>query len=281
MKNIVTYWQNLPYHLNPIFLKIGGIEIRYYGLMYVVAALVTYILIRYRVKKEHLKISDETILDIFLWGISGVIIGGRLGYVLFYNFPYYLRHPIEIILPFSQGKYVGISGMSYHGAVIGIIISGLIYNRVKRVNFLELGDLLATTFPLGYTFGRIGNFINGELYGRVTTLPIGMYFPSDPLHKLRFPSQLFEGFFEGFVLFIILWSIRKKRFPRGYLLSFYIIGYGITRFFIEFIRQPDPQIGFILKYFTMGQVLSSFMIIGGFILLYLSKVLSEGEKNEI
>ncbi len=281
MENIVTYWQNLPYHLNPIFLKIGGVEIRYYGLMYVIAALVTYILIKYRVKKEHLKVSDETILDIFLWGISGVIIGGRLGYVLFYNLPYYLKHPIEIILPFSQGKYVGISGMSYHGAVIGIIISGLIYSKVKKVSFLELGDLLATTFPLGYTFGRIGNFINGELYGRVTTLPIGMYFPNDPLHKLRFPSQLFEGFFEGFILFIILWNIRKKGFPRGYLLSFYIIGYGITRFFIEFIRQPDPQIGFILKYFTMGQILSFFMIIGGFVLLYLSKILLGREKNEI
>ncbi len=281
MENIVTYWQNLPYHLNPTFLKIGGVEIRYYGLMYVVAALLTYVLIKYRIKKENLKISNDTVLDIFLWGISGVIIGGRLGYVLFYNLPYYINHPLEIILPFAHGKFVGISGMSYHGAVVGIIVSGLIYNRVKKVNFLELGDLLATTFPLGYTFGRIGNFINGELYGRETNLPIGMYFPTDPLHKLRFPSQLFEGFFEGFILFIILWSIRKKSFPRGYLLSIYIIGYGIMRFFIEFIREPDPQIGFIFGHFTMGQLLSILMISGGIALLYISKILSRRQKDEI
>ncbi len=275
MENIVNYWQMIPYHLNPIFLKIGNFELRYYGLMYVIAAVITFLLIIYRTKTEKLNIESETIADIFIWGIIGVLVGGRLGYVLFYNFPYYIKHPLEIILPFRDGKFVGIAGMSYHGAVIGIIITGLIYRRVKKVSFLELGDLLATTFPLGYTFGRIGNFINGELYGRPTNLPIGMYFPSDPLHKLRFPSQLFEALLEGIVLFLILWSLRKKGYPRGYLLSFYIIGYGIARFLVEFVRQPDPQIGFIFKYFTMGQILSIFMILGGIILLYISKTLDK------
>ncbi len=279
MEKVLLYWQRIPYLLNPIFIKLGNFEIRYYGLMYVIAALVTYGLIVYRIKTENLNIKKETVADIFIWGISGVIIGGRLGYVLFYNLNYYLSHPLEVIVPIRDGKYVGISGMSYHGAIIGIIIAGLLYWKIKKVSFLELGDLLATTFPLGYTFGRLGNFINGELYGRATDLPIGMYFPRDPLHKLRYPSQLVEALLEGIVLFLILWSLRKKKFPKGYLLSFYIIGYGTARFLVEFIREPDPQIGYIARCFTMGQILSFGMIIGGFIVLYISKYLSERSKD--
>lgn len=271
MENLWNYWQWIPYHISPVLVKIGNFEIRYYGLMYVITAILTYLLIIYRINTEKLNISKDTINDIFIWGIIGVIIGGRLGYVIFYNLPYYLKHPTEIIFPFKNGKFVGIAGMSYHGAIIGIILISFIFCKLKKIDFLEVGDLFASAFPLGYTFGRIGNFINGELYGRPTNLPIGMYFPSDPLHKLRFPSQLVEALLEGIVLFIILWSLRKKNLPKGYILSFYIIGYGIARFFAEFLRQPDPQIGFIMRYFTMGQLLSAIMIVSGLILLHISK----------
>ena len=126
---------------------------------------------------------------------------------------------------------------------------------------------MCPAIPLGYTFGRLGNFINGELYGRVTTVPWGMYFPLDPTHQLRHPSQLYEAFFEGILLFIILWSLRETKFFDGFLFSLYLIGYGLVRIFIEFVREPDSQLGFILGSFTMGQILCICMILGGILIM--------------
>lgn len=274
MENWIDCWQYLPYRIRPDILTLGSFQLRYYGLMYIVAFFVTYVLVSYRLKKENFSYSMETIQDFFLWGISGLIIGARLVYVLFYNPAHYLRHPLEIVLPFafSNGaRFVGISGMSYHGGVVGIIIAALVFCRRKGINFWDLADLFCPAFPLGYTFGRIGNFLNGELFGRTTTVPWGMFFPMSPDRELRHPSQLYEAFFEGIALFLILWSLRKKRPFPGFHLALYIIGYGFIRFFIEFYREPDYQLGLFFNSLSMGQILCIIMVLTGIALLILKK----------
>jgi phosphatidylglycerol:prolipoprotein diacylglycerol transferase len=270
----LSWWQHIPEHINPNIIEIGTFQLRYYGLMYVVAFAIVYLLALYRIKNEDFKIPKETLQNYFIWAILGVIVGGRLGYVLFYNFKYFIHNPLEIIIPFdfSNGcRFTGISGMSYHGGVIGVILFSSLFCNKYKVNFWHLADLLCPTIPLGYTFGRLGNFINGELYGRVTNVPWGMYFPLDPTHQLRHPSQLYEAIFEGIFLFILLWSLRKIKTFDGVFLSLYLIGYGFVRFFIEFVREPDPQLGFILGHLTMGQLLCIIMILGGIFIMISKK----------
>jgi phosphatidylglycerol:prolipoprotein diacylglycerol transferase len=270
----LSWWQHIPEHINPNIIEIGTFQLRYYGLMYVVAFAIVYLLALYRIKNEDFKIPKETLQNYFIWAILGVIVGGRLGYVLFYNFKYFIHNPLKIIIPFdfSNGcRFTGISGMSYHGGVIGVILFSSLFCNKYKVNFWHLADLLCPTIPLGYTFGRLGNFINGELYGRVTNVPWGMYFPLDPTHQLRHPSQLYEAIFEGIFLFILLWSLRKIKTFDGVFLSLYLIGYGFVRFFIEFVREPDPQLGFILGHLTMGQLLCIIMILGGIFIMISKK----------
>jgi phosphatidylglycerol:prolipoprotein diacylglycerol transferase len=259
-------WQHLPARISPNLFEFGAFQIRYYSLMYLVAFAVTYLLVTSRIKKEHYPYTAETIQDCFVWIILGLIIGARLGYVLFYNFSYYLGHPLEIFLPFdfTDGvRFVGISGMSYHGGAIGVVLAGLTFCRRHRIDFWRFADLFVPAVPLGYTFGRIGNFINGELYGRATTVAWGMVFPHDPLQVVRHPSQLYEAFFEGLVLFALLWSIRKKSPFDGFLLALYLMGYGLVRFFIEFYREQDPHLGFIWVSLTTGQALCLMMMAAG------------------
>ena len=259
-------WQHLPYHINPNIVEIGSFQIRYYSLMYIVAFLLTYILVSYRVKSENYNYKTEIIQDFFIWAIVGLIFGARLGFVFFYNFGYYMRNPLEILLPFEFAhgmRYVGISGMSYHGGALGVLVASLIFFRKHNIPFWSFADLICPAVPLGYTFGRIGNFINGELYGRVTGMPWGMYFPLDFTHQLRHPSQLYEAFFEGIFLFIILWSIRKKKPFDGFLLSTYLTGYGFVRFVIEYFREPDPNHGLIWGVLSMGQILCLLMMLTG------------------
>lgn len=266
----MNWWNSIPKHINPNIVEIGSFQLRYYGLMYVVAFTIVYLLVLYRLKNEKYEFPKETIQNYFGWAIIGVIIGGRLGYVLFYDFKYFAVNPLKIICPFdiSNGlHYVGISGMSYHGGVIGVILVSIFFCQKYRINFWRFADFLCPAIPLGYTFGRLGNFINGELYGRVTTVPWGMYFPLDPTHQLRHPSQLYEAFFEGVFLFIILWSLRKRKFFGGFLFCLYLIGYGLARFFIEFVRKPDSQLEFIFGPFTMGQILCACMILGGTLIM--------------
>jgi phosphatidylglycerol:prolipoprotein diacylglycerol transferase len=266
----LNWWNSIPKHINPNIVEIGSFQLRYYGLMYVVAFTIVYLLALYRLKNENYEFPKETIQNYFGWAIIGVIIGGRLGYVLFYDFKYFAANPLKIICPFdiSNGlHYVGISGMSYHGGVIGVILVSIFFCQKYRINFWRFADLLCPAIPLGYIFGRLGNFINGELYGRITTVPWGMYFPLDPTHQLRHPSQLYEAFFEGIFLFIILWSLRKRKFFGGFLFCLYLIGYGLARFFIEFVRKPDSQLEFIFGPFTMGQILCACMILGGTLIM--------------
>jgi phosphatidylglycerol:prolipoprotein diacylglycerol transferase len=255
LSDFFYFWQHLPSRIDPNIFQIGSFQVRYYSLMYIVAFALTYFLVVFRLEKEKFPYTRETIQDFMLWAIIGIILGGRLGYVLFYNFEYYLRHPSEIFLPFdfSHGvRFVGISGMSYHGGLVGLIAASLIFCKKYRISFWNMADLFAPAVPLGYTFGRIGNFINGELWGRATAVPWGMYFPLDGSGLLRHPSQLYEAFFEGVLLFAVL--------------ALYMVGYGLVRFFIEFYREPDAQLGFVIGSLSMGQVLSLLMVIAGVVI---------------
>ena len=268
IKEWISCWNHLPEHISPIFLTMGHFQLRYYGLMYLVAFTTTYLLVLSRIKNEHIAFKKENIENYFVWAILSVLIGGRLGYALFYNLSYYIKHSLEIILPFDIDngfQYTGLYGMSYHGALIGVILASIGFCLRYKLNFWSFVDLLAPVVPLGYTFGRLGNFINGELYGRVTTVPWGMYFPLDLTHQLRHPSQLYEALFEGLFLFVILWSLRKKVTIPGVIFSFYLIGYGLIRFILEFFREPDQQLGFILGQFSMGQILCFAMVLTGVI----------------
>ena len=161
--------------------------------------------------------------------------------------------------------------MSYHGGLIGAILASLFFCYKNKVNFWHFADLFSPTIPLGHTFGRIGNFLNGELFGRVTSVPWAMYFPLDPTGQLRHPSQLYEAFFEGIFLFVILWGVRKKRLFNGFHFCLYIISYGTVRFCIEFIREPNHGLGSIWHFFTMGQLLSTAMILGGIFIMLINR----------
>lgn len=266
MNQFWHWWQNLPGQINPVIIELGGFKLQYYGLMYLAGFAVIYALVAYRIKNREFNISLKLIESLSTTLIIGVILGGRLGYVIFYNLSHYLRHPLEIFLPFdfSNGvTFTGISGMSYHGGLIGVIIAAWVFTLRNKLDFWEIADLFIPAIPLGYTFGRIGNFINGELFGRITTSCFGMYFPYAPGPALRHPSQLYEAFFEGIFLFAVLWNLRKHIRTPGAMLALYLMGYGIIRFGIEFFREPDAHMGFVFLFFSAGQVLCSFMIISG------------------
>ena len=261
------WWQHLPRNIDPNLFEIGSFQLRYYGLMYIVAFAISYGLLVYRARRDNFDwYTPERIQDLMVWFIVGTILGGRLGYVLFYDFTYFMTHPLKIFLPFdfSDGfRFTGISGMSYHGGVIGVVMAGYLYCRRQKQAFVTMIDFVAPVAPLGYTFGRIGNFINGELYGRVTDVPWGMLFPQDPTHQLRHPSQLYEAFFEGVFLFVFLWLLRNHPRCKGGMLGLYLIGYGTVRFGIEFFREPDPHLMYVLGPLTMGQVLCATMVLIG------------------
>jgi len=270
MNNFIEWWQHLPEQINPNLITIGTFQIRYYGLMYLLGFATVYLLLRYRIKRESTGFSVKLIADYFFWIIPAVLVGGRLGYVLFYNLGYYLAHPLEIFLPFEFSRegirYIGIYGMSYHGALLAVILATIIFCRRNKIGLWKFSDFVVPAIPLGYTFGRIGNFINGELYGRPTDCFLGMYFPADPTGQLRHPSQLYEAFFEGIFLFVIFWGLRRSSRLSGLFFPAYLIGYGVVRFFVEFFRQPDVQLGFIFGWMTMGQILCLAMIAAGFII---------------
>lgn len=270
MIEFLDWWQHLPGNFSPVLFEIGPLSLRYYGLMYVVAFLIVYFLAVYRLNHEpDIPLSKKQAGDLMTAMILGLIIGARIGYVVFYNFSYYLHHPLEIILPFdfSNGvTFIGIAGMSYHGGLIGVVLSAMWYCRKTAIPFQTAADLFIPGIPLGYTFGRLGNFINNELYGRVTRSAIGMHFPGAPGGELRHPTQLYEAFFEGIFLFFILWFLRHARLPRGAMIPAYLFGYGVVRFFIEFFREPDAHLGFVFLWFTMGQVLCFAMIGCGIVL---------------
>jgi len=246
--------------INPILIDLGPIKVGWYGLMYVFGFVASYLLVRYQMKRKDFGISKVEVDDLYFYLVIGLMIGARLGYILFYDLKMYLSDPLEMFA-FWHG------GMSFHGGLIGVLIVGILFSWRNRKSFWKIADLIIVTAPIGLGLGRIGNFINGELYGRVTQVPWGMIFPKGG-ELPRHPSQLYESCLEGWVLFLILWFLKDKKIPTGGLLALFLMLYGAFRFFVEFFREPDAHLGFVLGPFTTGQVLTSLMIIGG-ILLYL------------
>ncbi len=245
---------------SPVALEFGFIKIRWYGLMYLFGFLAAYILGRQRVKSMG-TLDLRQFDDLLSWCILGVMGGGRLGYVLFYDFSYYLRNPLEIFAIWE-------GGMSFHGGLLGVLLVILCLARKWNKSFFEVVDFAAPLVPLGLLFGRIGNFINAELWGRTTTVPWGMVFPGAGDFP-RHPSQLYEAFLEGLVLFIILWIYSSKKRPSMAVSGVFAMGYGAFRFFVEFFREPDKQLGFLaFDFLTMGMVLCLPLILIG---LYIFK----------
>ncbi|NTW82386.1 MAG: prolipoprotein diacylglyceryl transferase [Chlorobiaceae bacterium] len=272
MNDFLLWWQHLPSLMNPVIVTIGNFPVRWYGMMYIIAFAVVYVISLYRLKSEKLPFERSYVGDALTWAMVGVVLGGRIGYIIFYGMESLMSDPLGMLLPWASSsgtcRFTGITGMSYHGGIIGTIIALWAFSRSRKKGFFETFDLFIASVPLGYTFGRLGNFINGELYGRVTTAAIGMYFPSAPTHELRHPSQLYEAFFEGIVLFSILWLLRKKSPFAGFLSAMYLFWYGLFRFFIEYFREPDPQLGFVFLNFSMGQVLCFLMIVASGIIFF-------------
>jgi len=246
--------------INPILIDLGPIRLSWYGLMYVFGFFASYLLVRYQMKRKDFGVSKLEIENLYFYLILGLVIGARLGYVLFYDLKMYLADPLEIFAIWH-------GGMSFHGGLIGVLIVGILFAWENKKSFWKIADLIIVTAPIGLGLGRIGNFINGELYGRVTQVPWGMIFPNGgPLP--RHPSQLYESGLEGGILFLVLWLIKNRKLPEGTLLALFLGLYGLFRFCVEFFREPDPQLGFIIGPFTMGQILTFFMILGSIALFF-------------
>jgi len=310
----MTSFINFPSWISPTI--IPGLPIRWYGIMYLVAFGVTFFLFRHEMQRRERAVDQDQIADFFFWTILGLLLGGRLLYVLAFDSSHaYLSRPWMIVWPFEDGRFTGIQGMSYHGGLAGAVVAAVIYARVRKLDILEWGDALAVSAPLGYTFGRIGNFINGELTGRVTTVPWGVLFPSarrypaanqwvpgiaetvgvpiyDPAQLLnlpRHPSQLYEAFLEGLVLWLVLWVVCRKRRPfKGALMALYITGYGVARFMAGYFRETNEAKGFVVSVgdstvvpalvshgldLTEGQVISLGMIIVGMVALVVFRLI--------
>jgi phosphatidylglycerol:prolipoprotein diacylglycerol transferase len=245
--------------IDPVIVSIGPIALRWYGLMYVLGFLATFFLVRRKIQQRGLTRLAAQFDNLNMVLLLSLVAGGRLGYVLFYNLSYYMEHPLQ-----SFNTMAG--GMSFHGGMLGVIIGGIWYCRRVGLDFLENADLYVATLPIGLGFGRIGNFINGELYGRVTDVPWGMIFPAGG-NVVRHPSQLYEAFLEGVVLFgLLAWmgSLKDKRgWRHGSILAFFIIYYGVLRCFVELFRAPDSHIGLMAGVLSRGQLLSGIMIVAG------------------
>lgn len=246
--------------IDPILVQLGPLNIHWYGVMYLIGFALAWWLGWQRAQRADSVVNPEQMNDLLFYGALGVVIGGRLGYIVFYHFSDYLSNPLEIF-KIWQG------GMSFHGGLIGVLVAMGLYGRHIGRGFFEITDFIAPLIPPGLAAGRIGNFINGELWGRPTDLPWGMvFFHVDTLP--RHPSQLYEFLLEGVVLFLILWFFSQKSRPTRAVSGLFLIGYGSLRFLVEFARQPDAHLSFIaLGWLTMGQILSIPMIIIGIILM--------------
>jgi len=253
----------LPYpHIDPAIVKIGPLQIRWYGMMYVLGFVMSYFLVQRQITKNRDTDLANHVENLNFTLMLSLILGGRLGYVLFYNLAYYVEHPLEIMATW-QG------GMSFHGALLGVIVGGVWFCKTRKLDFWRTADIYVVTIPIGLGLGRIGNFINAELFGRESNLPWAMIFPGGGTNP-RHPSQLYEFMLEGVLLFIILWRAKDRSHPTGFMLSYFLIGYGVFRSIVELFREPDPQIGFI-GILTMGQILSLTMLLAGFIVFFLRR----------
>lgn len=252
----------IPYpDIDPVFLELGPLQFRWYGLMYLIGLTIAYFVIKEKAKAQGLGLSKDQVYDMIVWAAFGVFLGGRFGYVLFYNLSYYLQYPAKILAVWE-------GGMSFHGGLIGTIVALIWFGKSRNIPIYTIADMAAAVTPVGLGLGRIGNFINGELFGRATDVDWCMVFPSGgPV--CRHPSQLYEMALEGVLLFVVLWVIGRKATPPGTVFWSFITGYGICRLIAELFREPDAHIGFILGTLSMGQLLSLPMVIVGCFMLAL------------
>lgn len=247
--------------IDPVAVNLGFLQIHWYGISYVLGILGAWWLLQLRGNREQWGYSSEQISDLIFYAMLGIIIGGRLGSVIFYNLPYYLQHPLEII-------YLQQGGMSFHGGLLGVFAAVWFFCHKFNKRFFNVTDFIAPVVPIGLGAGRMGNFINGELWGGPSNLPWAMVFP-DPAGGgiARHPSQLYEALLEGLVLFIILWWFSSKPRPAMAISGLFLFGYGVFRFMVEFVRVPDSHIGYLaFDFVTMGMLLSTPMILFGLIL---------------
>jgi phosphatidylglycerol---prolipoprotein diacylglyceryl transferase len=240
---------------DPVAIKLGPIAVHWYGLMYLVGFALLWAAGRYRIARQPGVVGAKDLDDALYWGILGTILGGRLGYILFYKFADYATEPWRIF-------YLWEGGMSFHGGMLGVILAMALFARSRRLHWLSLTDFIAPLVPLGLAAGRLGNFINGELWGRPASVPWAMVFPHvDGLP--RHPSQLYELALEGVVLLAVLWWFSRRPRPRGAVSGAFLLGYGLLRFLVEFTREPDRHLGLLAAGFSMGQWLSAPMMLAG------------------
>ena len=252
--------------ISPVFFSIGPLDIRWYSLAYIVGFIFAWRYIKYLASNKAVSnsnsINEKLIDDLIFYSIIGLIIGARLGYVIFYNFDYYSENLIEIL-------YLWQGGLSFHGGLLGIVTAAIIISKFYKTTFFEISDLICVSAPVGIFFGRISNFINGELFGRPSNFLIGMKFPNAD-NQYRHPSQLYEAFLEGLLLFIILnfliFKFKKLKNP-GIISGVFLMLYGLFRFTVEFTREPDIQLGFVYHFLTMGMILSLPMFLAGILIL--------------
>lgn len=260
-------------NFDPVAISLFGLEVHWYGLMYVAAFMSVYFLWLYRIKHltqySNQKWNADVISDLIFYGALGAVIGGRVGYVLFYKPEYYLHNLLEVL-------YLQNGGMSFHGGLLGVIVGIAMFARKMGMTLLEVGDFVAPVAPIGLFFGRMGNFINQELWGKVTEVPWGMVFTNGgPLP--RHPSMLYEAFLEGVLLLAVLWLVARKPRSAGTLSGLFLIGYGVARILVEFVRVPDEHLNYLfLDWVTMGQILSLPMIVLGLLLIFVA-----GKKNTL
>ncbi|MGE4504454.1 MAG: prolipoprotein diacylglyceryl transferase [Desulfovibrionaceae bacterium] len=248
--------------IDPVAVHLGPLAVRWYGLAYAVGFLAAWLLGRARAARPWSRLSPTDMDDLLTWLVIGLVLGGRLGYALFYNLPHYLEEPADVLRIWH-------GGMSFHGGLLGVLAASWLFARRRGLPFLAVGDFLAPLTPPGLFFGRLGNFVNAELWGRPTDQPWGMVFPTPSAGPLpRHPSQLYEAGLEGLLLFAVLWWYSRKPRPTGAVGGLFLAGYGLCRFAVEFAREPDPQLGYLAwGWLTMGMVLCLPMVLAGAALL--------------
>lgn len=262
--------------IDPVAFSIGPVSVQWYGLMYLAGFVAGYWLGVVRARRPGSGWTSDDVADVLFYIAIGVILGGRLGYVLFYNAGYYLDNPLEILALWT-------GGMSFHGGLLGVIAAMAWYAWKTNRGFFQVADFVAPLTPLGLLAGRIGNFINQELWGRPTDLPWAMMFPAtDPSRLPRHPSMLYEAMLEGVVLFVVLWWYSRQPRRAGRVSGLFLACYGMFRFIVEFVREPDPHIGYLaFDWLTMGQVLSLPMVLLGLVLLFLPEGPENGHTAQI
>lgn len=254
---------NYVHDLNPVLFDLGPVQIRWYGLMYVIGFIIAGFILKYLVKKNFFKIAVDKIDSLITTMIICMFIGARVAYVFIYNWDYYSENLMDLLAVWK-------GGLSFHGALVGLIVGGVIFARQNKITFFEVMDSVALAGTPGMFLGRIGNFINGELYGRITDSPVGIIFPEGGPYP-RHASQLYEAFLEGILLGLILWIVKKKVKVYGIISGLFVFFYGVFRFILEFFREPDFQLGYYFGFITMGQILCFLMIVSGIGVIIYSK----------